>query len=295
MSSNLLEQQMRNFRAEVASSATKVSQKRGVGPTPVSRPASSQSAASTTNKSFSSDLKRKRAEPPPNVVYSQPANTGTGKELMTQITFAIDYLKGKEKPISFNDIFSYLSVQGIDDRGKQTMQHILQTHSKVEYNSKGLAGKGAYRFRPPHNVRSVDELEAYLQGQTTAQGIPAKELKEGWPGATDAIDELESVQKLLVTRVKKDNTPKMVWPDDPSLWHEIDDEWAETFVKVKMPTEDLRQTLVDLHLTPTSQVKAVAAGKVGEKKKKASRRGGKTTNTHMAGVLKDYSHKRPVK
>lgn len=293
-SSQFLAQQMAAFRSEVSSASTKVSQKRTTAPNPVPRPSPAPSVSSIASKA-AADLKRKRPETPVNVVYSQPADTGTGRNLMTQVTYAVEYLKTKEKAISFQDIFDYLSIPNIED--KLTLERILNAHSKIEYDPQGLGGRGGYRFRPPHNVRSADELEAYLQRQTTAQGIQVKELKEGWPGALDAIDTLEEQGKLLVTRNKKDNTAKMVWPNDPSLQHNVDDEFKNLWYKVKLPVEtaDLRTQLVEFGLTPTSQVKAVIQGNNKEKKKKASRRGGKTTNTHMLSILKDYSHKRPVK
>jgi transcription initiation factor TFIIE subunit beta len=296
-SSNLLEQQMRAFRGDMSSAGSKLAQKRPSTATPSSRPSPAPSSSSAVANA-AADLKRKRPEPPANtVVYSQPANTSTGKHLMTQITYAVEYLKSKLKAMTFDEIFSYLSVQGIDERGMQTMQHILQTHSKVEFDKSGFGGKGSYRFRPMHNVRSPDQLEAYLQSQTTAQGIQVKELREGWPEAIETVDQLEAEGKLLVTRNKKDNTAKMVWPNDPSLRHDVDDEFKDLWHKIRLPVEaaDLRNELVAFGLTPTSQVKAVIVGGLKEKKKKASRRGGKTTNTHMASILKDYSHKRPVK
>jgi len=294
MSSEFLAKQMAAFASEAKSASTKVSQKRTTAPNPAPRPSPAPSTASIASKA-AVDLKRKRPETPVHVVYSQPADTGTGRNLMTQVTYAVEYLKTKEKAISFQDIFDYLSVPNPEDRS--TLENILSAHAKVEYDPSGLGGKGVYRFRPPHNVRSADELEAYLQRQTTAQGIQVKELKEGWPGALDAIDALEAQGKLLVTRNKKDNTAKMVWPNDPSLQHDVDEEFRELWYKVKPPVEiaDLRAQLVEFGLTPTSQVKAVVQGNTREKKKKASRRGGKTTNTHMLSILKDYSHKRPVK
>lgn len=217
---------------------------------------------------------------------------------MTQVTYAIEYLKQKDKPIPFDDVFNYLSIQD-DEVGsiRKNMKAILQTHPRVDYEPAAVGNKGLYRFRPTHNVRSADELEAYLQSQTTAQGIPVKELKDGWTGALDAIDELETEGKLLVTRNKKDNTAKMVWPNDPSLRHDVDDEFKTLWHNIKLPTEavDLRTQLESFGLTPTSQIKAPVVSKTKEKKKKASRRGGKTTNTHMQHILKDYSSKRPVK
>lgn len=228
------------------------------------------------------------------MVYSQPADTGTGKHLMTQVTYAVEYLKQKDKPITFDDIFGYLSIPDIDLQGKRTLEHILKNHVKIDYDRKGANGIGSYRFRPIHDVRSGDELLAFLQRQPTAQGILVRELKEGWPGAVDTIELLESEGRILVTRNKKDATPKMVWANDPSLSHKVEKEFTTLWHKVKVPSNaaDLRRELIEFGLTPTSVVKTTTAGLAKEKKKKASRRGGKTTNTHMHSILRDFSHLR---
>lgn len=53
--------------------------------------------------------------------------------------------------------------------------------------------------------------------------------------------------------------------------------------------EDVRIDLDKAGLTPTSQIKEKVIVKTKEKKKRAPRKGGKTTNTHMEKILKDYS------
>ena len=212
---------------------------------------------------------------------------------MTQVTFAVDYLKTKDKPVTLKDILGYLSLR--DRTAEMDVGRILKRHSKIEYDETGFDGKGSYRFRPKHNVRSGDELLAFLQKQTTAEGIRVANLKEGWSGALETIEALEKDGKLLVTRNKKDNSPKMVWPNDPTLIHEPDNEFKNLWHDLQNPgqSEDLRNELLAFGLTPTSQVKQVAKGPSDmKKKKKPTRRGGKTTNTHMATILKDYSHLR---
>lgn len=287
MSSSYLQSQLSAFKSEASSSASKLSQKRTLPAQVISKPSPTPSTSSVTSKP---ELKRKRPEPT-NVVYSQPADTSTGENIMTQVTYALEYLKSKDKAITFGDILSYLSLMHSDETWRRTLEQILKNHPKIEYDKAGLNGKGAFRFRPPHNVRSADELRAFLQRQPTAQGIHVKDLKDGWPGAFDAIAELEGKGQLLVTRNKKEQTPKMVWPNDPSLKYDVEPEFQNLWQKIRLPANsaDLRKELVDSGLTPTSAVKAPVM-KAKEKKKKVARKGGKTTNTHMANVLKDYSH-----
>ena len=152
--------------------------------------------------------------------------------------------------------------------------------------------KDLFSFRPIHNIRSADGLLRYLQSQPTAQALSVKDLKDGWHGALDAIDNLEKQGRLSVTRHKKDDSARFVWPNDPSLFFPIDQEFRKIWQKIKLPEPAvLADELEREGLTPANKSRSVKMKPVKqEKKTKRARKGGKTTNTHMAGVLRDYSH-----
>lgn len=284
-----LQQQINSFNSSVVSSAGRLpQQKRIIGG---SQPVSSTSSQPTSTPGTPGPARRHE---PANVVYSQPADTGTGKDIMTNVLYAIQKMKEKNAPLTFEDIVGYLSLQERrHDQGYvHALRSILQVHEKVNYDSSGAGGKGTFSFRPPHNIRSEEQLLQKLQSQTTMTGILVKDLKEGWPGVEQAIDKLEQEGKLLVTRNKKDNHPKMVWANDPSLMHKFDDEFRQIWEKTKVP--DQQQVIEDLEkagMIPTNKNKVVKPRpKVEQKKTKKPRRTGKTTNTHMMGILRDYSH-----
>lgn len=213
---------------------------------------------------------------------------------MTQVTYALEYLKSKETPQTLAQIVSYLGLKTLESQ--QSIAMILKRHDRVEYQKDGTNthwSAGTYRFRPLHNIRTATGLLAYLQNQPTAQGLSVRELKEGWVGAEEAIDLLESKNQILVTRNKKDNHAKMVWANDPSLTQHVDPEFQSLWFKVSLPSkEDLPREMEKLGLKPTSADPSsvvVAAPKEKQKKQKKPRKGGRTTNLHMAGILRDYS------
>lgn len=114
------------------------------------------------------DLKRKRDDLPArpgNATFSQPSNTGSGSEILTNVVYAVDYLKDRDTPVSWDDLWSYLSVAQDLQHNKPFVKRGLQGHDRVEY----LANKDAFRYRPVHDVRSAEELKRYLQIQATAQ------------------------------------------------------------------------------------------------------------------------------
>lgn len=258
--------------------------------------------------SNSSQTNKKRPRPDANApVYSQPENTNSGLATMTRVTFALEYLKEKDKSMTFEDVFNHLSIQITDGPGAKPkpapkggrdwklLTTILQRHDKVEYDPTGFKGQGSFRYRPKHNVRSGEELKGLLQRQTSSVGIKVSELKDGWPGAIDAINELDKKGEILVTRNQKTGQPLLVWQNDPSLSHSIDDDFRSMFLSIALPAnpDDMRSRLEAAGLKPVSAPReAKPLNQPQKKKKKAPRKGMKTSNTHMLNVFRDYSDKK---
>ncbi|KAI4190110.1 MAG: hypothetical protein LQ346_004980 [Caloplaca aetnensis] len=283
-----LEKKVNAFNANLSKVAGKIEKKHTVGAPVRPIPSPTPSQASDSSKH---DLKRKRPDPP-EVPYSQPRDTGTGQHIMTQITYAIEYLKSRNTPQTLSDILSYLSMQTREQSYKSSVEKILRGHDKVNYYPAKEGTAALFSFRPAHNIRSAESLLKYLQAQRTAQGLSVKELRDGWPDAEDAITQLEGEGKLLVTRNKKDNHARMVWPNDPSLGFEIDEEFQNIWNRIKLPEPGaLADELEKEGLTPANKNRTMKKPvKVQEKTKRKPRSGGKTTNVHMAGILRDYSH-----
>lgn len=291
-----LQQQLKSFTASVVDSASRLPQQRRIVNSNVtgSNASANSSQAPSTVSTPTQGVESKRKRPEADIVYSQPANTGTGKDIMTQVLFAIEHMKSKGMPLRFADIASYLSLQHrANDPGYvQALRRILQRHEKVDYDPSGANGEGTFSFRPPHNIRTAEQLVQKLQSQTTAAGISVRELREGWPNVEETINQLETEGKLLVTRNKKDEHAKMIWPNDPSLIPHFDEEFRQIWEKIKLPDQQtVKEELEKAGIMPTSKNKVVKARpKVEQKKIRKTRRSGKTTNTHMMGILRDYSH-----
>ncbi|KAL3475434.1 hypothetical protein BJX99DRAFT_229591 [Aspergillus californicus] len=286
-----LQAQLKNFNAGVVDYAKSMPQQRrfvhNTAPSP-----QAPSSSATPTPSAGGEQKKKRHDA--DIVYSQPANTGTGKDIMTQVVFAIEHMKNKGVPLTFSDLVSYLSLQHrVNDQGYiQALRSILQMHEKVQFDPSGANGDGTFSFRPPHNIRTAEQLLQKLQAQSTGVGMNVRELREGWPNVEDTINQLEREGKLLVTRNKKDDHAKMVWANDPSLIEHFDEEFKAIWEKIKIPDQQIvKEELDKAGILPTSKNKILKVRpKVEHKKVKKPRRSGKTTNTHMMGVLRDYSH-----
>ena len=217
------------------------------------------------------------------------------------------YLKEKSPNIvPFEQLIGYLSLPNDAAGNIPLIKRALRGHERATYLPKSASGTGkeAFKYRPTHPVTNSEELTTYLAQQPTAQGISVKDLKDGWPDCAPYLDTLEREGKILVTRNKKDNSPRMVWADSPSYHittttgpnsvpQQADADFMDIWSKTRLPgsEQELRSELEKAGLTPTSQVKEVKTLGGGKRKEKrrVNRRGGKTTNSHMLGILKDYT------
>jgi len=191
--------------------------------------------------------------------------------------------------MTFQEICDYLGVT--DPTSRNQLEWILRNPSQQRIE---LRGKDKYRYKPKYDVRNTEQLKGYLQNQKSAQGLSVRDLKDGWPSVQDAITDMEKKKELLVTHNKKDGTARTVWINDPTLMHKVDADFLNDWDKIQLPAnpDDLRAKLVAAGLKPSSAPKKTVVTGPKEKKKKAPRRGGKQTNTHMTSILKDFSHLR---
>ena len=228
-------------------------------------------------------------------IYSQPASTSTGADVRTNVIYAIDRLKEKSPvPVPAAELISYVLPAHKRDNAQdiRLFRVFLGSNEKVTFDPKA----DTYSFRPLHNIFTADDLLHFLQTQDTALGISVRELKDGWGDVETTIDALEKEHKLLVTRNKKDNHPRMVWADDPTLIARVDGEYKELWDTIPVPEkhDDVIKELVKEGYKPAGTVSAPKAARKIEKQKKKTRRGIKITNTHMGDIFRDYSGQRPV-
>ena len=217
-----------------------------------------------------------------NIVYSQPKDTGMGQHLYTQLTYAVGYLKSHTEPMPAEEIARFLSITTTP-----AFLHLLQNNPKITYHS----DTDLYEFRPLHNIRNASSLLATLANSPTGAGLAVKELKDGYPTVEEDLKQLEAQGKVLVIRGKKDGLARMVWWNEPKLNVNISEEFKQLYHGLKVPEAgDLPKELEKAGMTPASvDPRSIKRVVVEKEKKKKGRRRGKITNTHLVGILRDYS------
>ncbi|KAI5464647.1 hypothetical protein BGZ63DRAFT_378251 [Mariannaea sp. PMI_226] len=293
--SSYLEKQSNAFRGTLASAATKISNP-STAKASLAPPSPSPSATSDPN---TPSAKRKR-DVLPAVPYSQPELTGYGAEVKTQMTFAVDLLKKKGEAKTIAEIIDHLSLQNYAQEHKRQLAEGLRGHPRIDWRpdpslSEQTWETGKYTHRPIiPGVKDATSLLAHLQRKTDASGVSVKDLKDGWPDCEDTLSQLEAKHKILVVRTKKDNLPRYVWPDDPSLHYSVQDEFRSMWHRVPIPSlDDMHRKLVSVGQKPTSEDPNKLVQGLGAKpkaqRKRAGKRVGKATNVHMAHLMQDYS------
>ncbi|KAJ9151015.1 Transcription initiation factor IIE subunit beta [Coniochaeta hoffmannii] len=303
--SSYLERQQNSFTGPLASATTKLGPASAARNKPLAPPSPSPSVTSTASAAAGggTPVKKERDGPlPAGTVYSQPALTGTGHSALAQMTYVINWLKEKDEPKTIQEILEYVSLHHRPQADQENFIDHVRRNPHIKWiPDENLPQQtwhsGTYVHRPTiPNVKNKTQLLGYMQKLTDMRGVSVKDLMDGWPSCQAAIDELEKEHKLLVLRFKKDEKPKQIWSDDPSLFHAVDPEFKTMWHKVDIPSLDnIHQRLIQVGQKPTSEdpiLKAMQNNKVDKKKKRANRRTGKTTNSHMQDLLKDFSHSR---
>jgi transcription initiation factor TFIIE subunit beta len=303
--SSYLERQQAAFGGSLAAAATKIGSSSVNSKRPLAPPSPSPSISSITSAATGATPKKEKDQGLTGIAAANaflPAQIDSGSSTLTQVTYVIKWLKDKDEPKTLQEIFEFINLQyGPEERQKDLAAH-LRKNPHVEWipdpnldQQNWQAGTYAHRPTIP-NVKTPTQLIAYLQKRTDIMGVAVKDLKDGWPDCEKAIDALEEEHRILVLRWKKDNKPKTVWHDDPTLFHPVDQEFKNMWAAVQIPGLDMMHArLTAVGQKPTSEdprIKAAAAAKKVVKKKRQSNRAINTGITWMPELFPGEGEKK---
>lgn len=206
----------------------------------------------------------------------------SGAHLSTRLHMAVEYIKQQDQPVPVTEVEGYLSIDL-----SSSLLPLLKEIDRIKYDE----ATKTLEYMSLHNIRSAEDLLNFLRLQATFKGALVKELSDGWSGCFEAIEALEEEDKIIVLRAKKDNSPRAVWANLGGVLKTVDEEFVDLWKQIRIPDKDsLYQALVSNSLKPTGSDPHDLKKKPQqqERKQKKARRG-KITNTHMKGILKDYS------
>lgn len=266
-------------------------------PSPSPSVASTSSALTGTVANTPTKNKKRPADGGADI-FSQPALTGTGAELGTQMVYAVNHLKEKDKELTIRDIVDHLTRRPSNDTEWSELVERLRQHPRVIWKpdpslTEQDVYSGTYEHKPViPGVKNKEQLLEYLQKKKDAMLVHVKDLEDGWPRERlyPAITDLEKDHKILVLRTKKDNHPRYVWQDDPTLWNEVDPEFQVMWHKATIPpVAEINRLLIQAGQKPASEdprLKVLNA-KVEKPKKKTGKKKAprNLTNTHLKGHL----------
>ncbi|OTA90545.1 hypothetical protein M434DRAFT_397911 [Hypoxylon sp. CO27-5] len=272
-------------------------------------PSAGANASSKTNGTSSKRQKRdglaaskdRASTPTPAAAAAAAAENDYGVNLMTNLTYAVDFLKTKGTPKSLQAIIDHLSLHLHSEQQRKRFAQAMQQFARIKWNKPPNAKEtdwqvGTYEFKPTlPGVNSKDTLLEYLQSKKDAGATEVKQIKDGWPDCDEAILELEKEHKILTVRTKKEQTPRYIWIDNPDLHHHVDDEFRAMWFKEPLPSADempRRLKALGQKATSGDPKKNLNAGqKAPPKRKKASRVQKKFENEHMRNIFDQHKRK----
>lgn len=232
--------------------------------------------ASNSDSSSENELKKPKQMP-----FAQTIGHTSGSHRNTQFVHAMEYLKKVERPVSFEDLQNYLSFP------VEPLLPLLRNNSHLRIKD------GTVTYISKLGVYSGEDLLRYLSQVKTFQGLPVRDLRDGWSGALPTIANLEAEQKIIVLRNRKDNSPRLIWLNKGGPIGKIDAKFVSLWQSARVPTaSDLPGNLEKVGLKPSSVDPTKVKREVkSEQEKKPKRRAPRSriTNTHMKGLLKDFS------
>jgi transcription initiation factor TFIIE subunit beta len=248
-------------------------------PPPTGTPVAGTSSAGSSSK---------KKRPKSNVVYSQPADTGTGTNINTQLVYAVNHLKSTPNPKRLQDIAIETSTPLDTD---MVLLEKFKAHDRIQWDPR----TDLYSYKHDFNFRNKAALLTEIQRQTRkGGGIPVRALKESWKEAPQAIEELEKEGDVLVTRTAKDGQLRMVFwnelkPSEEKGGMIVEKEFLDLWHSLKVPNDvDLLKALASEGLQATTAEALIPKAPMGTKKKgKKSaprQRQVRITNTHLKGV-----------
>ncbi|KAL6949851.1 hypothetical protein ACO0QE_000514 [Hanseniaspora vineae] len=232
----------------------------------------------------------------------------SGTHLSTKLLLATEYIQDRGGPVSIAQIESYLSLKPESPEANNVIQ-LLKNINKIKFDPEAKT----LQYVSIYDIHTAEDLIELLRKQPVFKGISVKELKDGWPKCNEVLDDLEKRGRVLVLRTKKDGTARYVWynsykmpekirgnivknldENNPRPYQQfIAEDFRSMWEDVKLPSRaDIPRKLTDLGLKPASVdpasvIKKGTITRVEVKRRK--QRKSKITNTHMTGMLKDYS------
>ncbi|GJJ13968.1 hypothetical protein Clacol_008225 [Clathrus columnatus] len=228
------------------------------------------------------------------VVYSQPADTGTGQNTNTQLVYVVTYLKDHGNPMRLQELAIVTDTPLLSD---QNLLEKFKAHDRIVYDPK----TDLYSYKHDYTFKTKAALLTEIQRHTrNGGGLSVRSLKESWKEAPQAIEELEKEGEILVTRTVKDGQMRLVFwnevkPTEESGGMSVEQEFQDLWRLLVVPEDaDLLKSLASEGLQATAAEALIPKPPVAKKKGKKTaprQRQSRITNVHLKGdidLTKDY-------
>ncbi|KAK9723078.1 transcription factor TFIIE beta subunit, TFIIEB, Tfa2, variant 2 [Basidiobolus ranarum] len=196
----------------------------------------------------------------------------------------INFLKSVEEPQTAEDLKRHVNA---DLDANPELYRTLTQNNKIDYDSKNHT----FSYRPAYNIKTKEDLLALLQEKKDEGGMEVRELKDSYIDVKGVVEELAESGQVYIIR-NKDDTPRILFYNDPRLNCNFDAEFKQMWHELRAPDETDLPAELDKAGLKTMEVfeKKSKSDEPKNKKSKARNRKVKITNTHLEGIdlTQDY-------
>eukprot|EP01025_Chloroclados_australasicus_P061980 TRINITY_DN8137_c0_g2_i1.p1 TRINITY_DN8137_c0_g2~~TRINITY_DN8137_c0_g2_i1.p1 ORF type:complete len:324 (-),score=82.55 TRINITY_DN8137_c0_g2_i1:315-1286(-) len=194
----------------------------------------------------------------------------------------LDLLKKNIDGLTLEEIDEKLNF---DIQGDEALQQALMETGRIEIMD------GVYKFKAKYQISDKFGLLELLKNFQN-EGLPADDLKDSYKNVMNDIEELKKSRDLYGIW-STDIKGYMLYPQDPALKIDVDDDLVEFYRGIEHPLvqEDFDQLLQEYGITPTRRTakrqRAAPIQSKNQKKKTKERKIRRYTNTHLMELFKD--------
>ncbi|CAI2163578.1 2098_t:CDS:2 [Funneliformis geosporum] len=230
----------------------------------------SQGSAQRSNADPLPISKKKKPKP----VYSQPSDTGVVRHTLSQLHKDRMDVPQTAKDLKTNNIADIIS--------NKDLYNLMIKNEKIKYNSADCT------FQYKEDLLNL--LKERQEKVGASCGMPFRELDD-CIDLSNAIQELESEGKIMVIRLMKDSSPRLLYYNDLKYNTPMDKGllyYNDSTPMDLLPDEiDLKKSLEDAGLQTMAVLenKTRAEDRPKQRKRKQTNRKLKITNTHLENFL----------
>eukprot|EP00246_Nothoceros_aenigmaticus_P008800 TRINITY_DN2386_c0_g2_i1.p2 TRINITY_DN2386_c0_g2~~TRINITY_DN2386_c0_g2_i1.p2 ORF type:complete len:289 (+),score=65.11 TRINITY_DN2386_c0_g2_i1:53-919(+) len=177
----------------------------------------------------------------------------------------------------------------VDVKGNKEVLESLKSNVKVSFDGQ------RFTYKSKHELK--DKLDLLKLVRRLTEGIPVGDLKDSYPGVLSDVQELKVAGEVWIL-TNSDSQDEMIYPNDPKIQIEVDDDVKQLIRSIEMPREfmDVERELMKAGMKPATnsarrdEISGIPRSqqKPKQKPKRRDSKRTKYTNAHLPELFSKF-------